>query len=91
MKHLTLIQKDDPLLFKKVVEKMLNEKHVLSVKFQRNLYYSLSGSSHVEGKLCLEEGKELKQSHLAFVVWEDRLLARLANFFKKKKEVKRRP
>lgn len=45
--------------------------HLESMKFQRNLYYSLSGSTHVKGKVALKEGKELKEDHIAFIVWED--------------------
>jgi len=86
MKHLTLVQEDDPRAFVVAVEDFLNHKKVLSTKYQRNLYYSLSGSTHVAGKEYVEDGKKLLQSHLAFIVWEDKFLVRLANFFKRKEE-----
>lgn len=73
-KHLTLVEEDDPAEFARRVEYFLNAPRVklLSVKFQRNLYYSLSGSTHGTGmNAAIEEGGKLRQSHLAFVVWQD--------------------
>ncbi len=69
-KHLTLVQEDDEQTFKRRVEEVLNSRRVLSLKFQRNLYYSLSGSTGTD-KVALEDKSALKQNFLAFIVWEE--------------------
>ena len=43
---------------------------LFSVKFQRNLFYSISGSTHVP-KEMVKETSTLKESYLAFIVWRD--------------------
>ncbi len=45
-------------------------RRVLSLKFQRNLYYSLSGSTGTD-KEAVEDKHSLKQNFLAFIVWEE--------------------
>jgi hypothetical protein len=44
-----------------------------SLKFQRNLYYSLSGSTGQgeKGKEFLEDGKKLEESYVGFIVWKE--------------------
>ena len=75
MIHLEMISANTDAMFKLKVERFIAEHRVLlhSVKFQRNIYYSLSGSTVANGgkKKCVEEGGTLKASYLAFLLWDD--------------------
>lgn len=74
-KHLELIDDDTVEGFKRKVDDFLNGHKMLSVKFQRNLYYSLSGSTGTDKvaqpRSCQEDKTSLCQNYLAFIIWEE--------------------
>ncbi len=73
-KHLTMIDDDTQAGFIRKVEEFLNSHKVISTKWQRNLYYSLSGSTGTDKvaqpRSCQEDKTSLCQNYLAFIVWE---------------------
>lgn len=51
--------------FRKKVSDFISSHHVKVVKFQRNLFFDVTGSDPMEPKT-----RELKQEYVAFIVWE---------------------
>lgn len=72
MIHLTIIESDNRDEFVERFEDFANlpTVFILDVKFQRNLFYSLSGSTHLE-KERVRETSTLKEGYVAFVRWSD--------------------
>jgi len=63
--HVEIIENRDVETFKKDVAAFLDTHNVLTVKFQRNIFYSIPGDKlYVE-----EEGKKLVEEYVAFIVW----------------------
>jgi hypothetical protein len=69
---LTMIEAADKELFLEVVngELALIGDRLFSFKAQRNLYYSLSGSTRVPGEM-LKETNSLKEGYIAFIVYRE--------------------
>lgn len=55
--------------FEEAVSRFLNSHKYIELKFQRNLYYSLSGSTH-KGKEQFKESSTLKEGYVAFILYE---------------------
>ena len=53
---------------------------LFSVKVQRNLYYSLSGSTH-KPRESVRETSSLKEGYVAFIVYDEAGRGRLARAF----------
>lgn len=67
---LHMIESEDKENFIAKVNAFLDGREIFSVKFQRNLYYSLSGSTHQE-KEMFKETSTLKEGYLAFIVYHE--------------------
>ena len=70
--NLHMIDADDREEFKRAVDTFIETHAVHSIKFQRNLYYSLSGSTvSAPDKLAVEEKGKLRENYLAFVLYDE--------------------
>jgi hypothetical protein len=69
---MTMIESDSKRTFLEAVNEQLAKigERLFSVKFQRNLFYSLSGSTH-EPREMIRETSTLKESYIAFIVWRE--------------------
>ena len=65
---LHMIEADNKENFIDSVNKFIRGKDLFSVKFQRNLYYSLSGSTHHSNEMN-KETSTLKEGYVAFIVY----------------------
>jgi hypothetical protein len=68
MIHLEIIESDSRDEFVQKVEEFINSHHVLNEKFQRNLYYSLSGTMGKPEEFQPKERK-LEQNYLSYLIW----------------------
>ena len=69
---LKMIEDTDKANFISKVNRFLKSigDRLFSVKFQRNLYYSLSGSTHKPNEM-LKETSGLKESYVSFIVYRE--------------------
>ena len=67
---LVIIEEKERDTFIKKVNDFFDSHQVKEIKFQRNLYYGLSGSTIAKENEVLEDGKKLIESYLAFILWE---------------------
>jgi hypothetical protein len=69
---MTMIESSDKEVFLQAVNEQLDEigERLFSIKCQRNLFYSLSGSTH-EPKEMVRETSSLKEGYVAFIVWRN--------------------
>ena len=67
---LKMLEATDRTTFVNVVNDFIRDRKLFSVKFQRNLYYSLSGSTHYPQEMA-KETSTLKESYIAFIVYEE--------------------
>jgi hypothetical protein len=71
---MTILEESDRFRFIDEMECFLNEHKIVSVKFQRNLYYKGIGSSagKTPGAKRLTAKTKLHSSYLAFIVYKDK-------------------
>lgn len=72
--RLQIIESSDKNDFISQVNTFLENRDIFSVKFQRNLYYSLSGSTR-KPKEMNKETSSLKEGYVAFVVFKEGYVA----------------
>jgi hypothetical protein len=65
---LVMIEESDRGKFIEKVNEFIRDIDIFTIKFQRNLYYSLSGSMG-DPERAFKETSTLKESYLAFVVY----------------------
>jgi len=65
---LHMIESSDRENFIDKVNAFLDDRNIFSVKFQRNLFYSLSGSTHNPSEIN-RETSTLKEGYVAFIVY----------------------
>lgn len=70
MNKLEIIEADEKERFISLVNAFMKSRSIVSTKFQRNLYYSLSGSTHNPEEMH-KETSHLKEGYVAFIVWSD--------------------